>query len=62
MAFGCCAVLEYSAAINAATQSAGFAAVAAISRDCRGHLMLELKGRGETLQGSDSYSQRFKQM
>ncbi len=37
-------------------------AVAGVSRDFRGHLMLRLKERSETLQISDSFSHRFKQM
>ncbi|MEO8278457.1 MAG: LytTR family DNA-binding domain-containing protein [Ideonella sp.] len=37
-------------------------AVAGVSRDFRGHLMLRLKERSETLQVSDSFSHRFKQM
>ncbi len=37
-------------------------AIAGVSRDFRGHLVVKLKERGETLQVSDSYSHRFKQM
>lgn len=37
-------------------------AVAGISRDFRGHLVVKLKERSETLQVSDSYSHLFKQM
>ncbi|WP_418318068.1 LytR/AlgR family response regulator transcription factor [Piscinibacter sakaiensis] len=37
-------------------------AVAGISRDFRGHLVVKLKERSETLQVSDSYSHRFRQM
>lgn len=37
-------------------------AVAGISRDFRGHLVVKLKERSETLQVSDSYSHLFRQM
>ena len=37
-------------------------AVAGVSRDYRGHLLVKLKERPETLQVSDTYSHRFRQM
>jgi DNA-binding LytR/AlgR family response regulator len=37
-------------------------AVAGVTRDFRGRMLLKLKGRGETLQVSDSYTHLFKQM
>ena len=38
------------------------AAVAGVARDFRGRMLLKLKGRGETLQVSDSYTHLFRQM
>ena len=38
------------------------AAVAGVTRDFRGRMMVKLKGRGETLHVSDSYTHLFKQM
>jgi DNA-binding LytR/AlgR family response regulator len=37
-------------------------AVAGVSRDFRGRMLLKLKGRNETLQVSDSYTHLFRQM
>ena len=37
-------------------------AVAGVSRDFRGRMLLKLKGRSETLQVSDSYTHLFRQM
>jgi DNA-binding LytR/AlgR family response regulator len=37
-------------------------AVAGVSRDFRGRMLLKLKDRNETLQVSDSYSHLFRQM
>ncbi|MFG5410329.1 LytTR family DNA-binding domain-containing protein [Piscinibacter sakaiensis] len=37
-------------------------AVAGVSRDFRGRLLVKLKDRAETLQVSDSYAHLFKQM
>jgi len=37
-------------------------AVAGVSRDFRGRMLLKLKGRSETLQVSDTYAQLFRQM
>jgi len=36
--------------------------VAGVTRDFRGRMMVKLKGRGETLHVSDSYTHLFKQM
>jgi len=36
--------------------------IAGVSRDFRGHLVLRLKNRAETLAVSDSYAHRFRQM
>jgi DNA-binding LytR/AlgR family response regulator len=36
--------------------------IAGVSRDFRGHLVLRLKQRPETLPVSDSYAHRFRQM
>ncbi len=38
------------------------ASVAGVTRDFRGRMLLKLKGRGETLQVSDSYTHLFRQM
>jgi DNA-binding LytR/AlgR family response regulator len=37
-------------------------AIAGVTRDFRGHMMLRLRQRAETLAVSDSYAHRFRQM